>query len=201
MTLHTQEIQTLAQVQAFVLGSEPLSFTLTDRRAAYGWIADTLRQFGYSRCKRADKGVLRQYLHKVTGLSRAAVTRCITQFMDGGQIKDRRHAPAVPFGRHYTTEDIRLLAEMDALHGTLSGTTTRKLCERAFKVHGEARFERLAGISNGHLYNPRLRGGRLCASTRPIRPNAVHSTRPVRPRSTLASGANRSPMVAPASCA
>ena len=46
-------------------------------------------------------------------------------------------------------------AEMDVLHGTLSGTTTRKLCERAFNVHGEARFERLAGISNGHLYNLR----------------------------------------------
>ncbi len=47
------------------------------------------------------------------------------------------------------------MALMDTLHGTLSGTTTRKLCERAFKVHNDARFERLAGISNGHLYNLR----------------------------------------------
>ena len=72
-----------------------------------------------------------------------------------GRIEDRRRAPAVPFARRYTTEDIRLLAEMDALHGTLSGTTTRKLCERAFQVYGDARYERLAGISNGHLYNLR----------------------------------------------
>jgi hypothetical protein len=104
------------------------------------------------RCKRADKSLLRRYLLKVSGLSRAQVARCITQFTDGGGIKDRRRPPAVPFVRRYTVEDIRLLAEMDALHGTLSGTTTRKLCERAFRVHGEARFERLAGISNGHLY-------------------------------------------------
>ena len=97
-----------------------ISFTLEDRHTAYGWITDTLRQFGYGRCKRADKGVLRQYLLKVTGLSRAQVARCITQFTDGGQIKGRRHTPAVPFVRRYTTEDIRLLAEMDALHGTLS---------------------------------------------------------------------------------
>ena len=145
----------MAQVQTFVSGSEPLSFTLTDRRAAYSWIADTLRQFSYTSCKRPDKGVLRQYLHKVTGLSRAQVARCITQFTDGGVILDRRRAPAVPFVQRYTTEDIRLLAEMDALHGTLSGTTTRKLCERAFQVHHDARFERLAGLSNGHLYNLR----------------------------------------------
>lgn len=61
----------------------------------------------------------------------------------------------MPFVRRYTVEDICLLAEMDALHGALSGTTTRKLCERAFRVHGEALFERLAGISSGHLYNLR----------------------------------------------
>ena len=94
---------------------------MADRRAAYGWIADTLRQFSYTSCKRSDKGVLRQYLHKVTGLSRAQVARCITQFTDGRVIRDRRRAPAVPFVQRYTTEDIRLLAEMDALHGTLSG--------------------------------------------------------------------------------
>jgi len=155
VTLHTQGLQTLAQVRAFVSGNELISFTLEDRHAAYGWITDTLRQFGYGRCKRADKGVLRQYLLKVTGLSRAQVARCIAQFTDGGSIRDRRRAPAVPFVRRYTADDIRLLAEIDALHGTLSGTTTRKLCERAFNVHGDARYERLAGISNGHLYNLR----------------------------------------------
>lgn len=146
----------MAQVRAFVSGVDPISFTLEDRHTAYGWMADTLGQFGYTRCKRADKGVLRQYLRKVTGLSRAQVARCIAQFADGGgQIRDRRRAPAAPFVRRYTVEDIRLLAEVDALHGTLSGSTTRKLCERAFKVHVDARFERLAGISNGHLYNLR----------------------------------------------
>ena len=155
VTLHTQGLQTLAQVRAFVSGNEAISFTLTDRHTAYGWMADTLRQFHYRHCIRADKGVLRQYLLKVTGFSRAQVARCIAQFADGGAIRDRCHAPAVPFVRCYTEEDIRLLAEIDALHGTLSGTTTRKLCERAFKVHGDARFERLAGISNGHLYNLR----------------------------------------------
>ena len=107
------------------------------------------------RCKRADRGVLRQYLVKVTGLPRAAITRCITQFVAGGAIRDRRHAPTVPFKRRYTAQDIRLLVQVDVLHGTLSGTTTRKLCERAFKVHGDAHFERLAGISNGHLYSLR----------------------------------------------
>ena len=155
VTIHTQGLKTLAQVQAFVSSNESISFTLTDRIAAYGWMADTLKQFHYARCSRVDKGVLRQYLCKVTGFSRAQVARCIKQFAEDGAIQDRRRAPAVPFVRRYTTEDICLLAEMDVLHGTVSGTTTRKLCERAFKVYRDARYERLAGISNGHLYNLR----------------------------------------------
>jgi len=155
VTLHTQGLKTLAQVQAFVSNNEAIAFTLTDRIAAYGWMTDTLKQFHYGRCQRADKGVLRQYLRKVTGFSRAQVARCIKQFTEDGVIKDRRRAPAIPFVQRYFAEDIRLLAETDALHGTLSGTTTRKLCERAFKLHGDVRFERLAGISNGHLYNLR----------------------------------------------
>lgn len=165
----------MAQVRAFVSGNEPISFTLEDRNKAYDWMAGTLRQFGYARCKRSDKGALRQYLRKVTGLSRAQVARCIKQFTkDGGAIRDRRHAPAVPFVRRYTVEDIRLLAEVDALHGTLSGSTTRKLCERAFKVHGEARYARLAGISNGHLYN--LRGHKTYQAKR----GSFDKTRPVK---------------------
>lgn len=47
------------------------------------------------------------------------------------------------------------MAEVDTLHGTLSGPATRKLCERAFLVFGDTRFERLAHISNGHLHNLR----------------------------------------------
>jgi hypothetical protein len=49
-------------------------------------------------------------------------------------------------------------AKMDVRHGTMSGPATKKLMERACRVFGEARFERLAGISVSHLYN--LRGGK-----------------------------------------
>jgi hypothetical protein len=155
VTLQTQAIQTIDQVRAFVAGNLPVSFTLTDRPSAHVWIADTLRRFDYAHATRADRGVLRQYLAKLTGLSRAQLTRRIKQFLTQGCIEDRRGIPAAPFTRRYTSDDIRLLAEVDALHGSLSGSIMRKLCERALRVHGDARFERLAAISNGHLYNLR----------------------------------------------
>jgi len=174
VTLHTAGLQTLAQVRAFVDGNAPIAFTLTDRTAARQWMADTLRRFHYAHGTRSDKGLLRRYLAKVTGLSRAQVSRAIAQFSMEGDITDRRRGPAKPFARRYTDADIRLLAEVDALHGTLSGPATRKLCERMYHVYGEARFERLAGISNGHLYNLRQH------KTYRTRRGHVDKTRPVR---------------------
>lgn len=174
VTLQTAGLQTLAQVRAFVEGNEPVSFTLTDRTAAHLWMTETLKQFRYPHCTRADKGLLRRYLAKVTGLSRAQVTRAITQFCLTGVIEDRRRTPAKPFARRYTAEDIRLLAETDALHGTLSGPATRKLCARMDQVFGDARFERLARISNGHLYNLRQH------KTYGLKRGAFDKTRPVR---------------------
>jgi hypothetical protein len=57
-----------------------------------------------------------------------------------------------------------LLAQVDEAHESLSGPATRRILEREFRVHGKAEFERLAAISNGHLYNlrrhPRYRQGR-----------------------------------------
>jgi hypothetical protein len=153
--LKTQGLQTLEQVRAFLEGAQPLGFDAPTRDVAYDWITDELRRFRYARLGKCDKGLLRRYLEKVTGLSRAQITRLIRQFRHTGRIRDRRGRPAKPFARRYTKADVRLLAEVDTLHGTLSGPATRKLCERAYRLFGEERFERLAAISNGHLYNLR----------------------------------------------
>lgn len=146
-------------------------------------MAETLKRFRYAHCARADKGLLRRYLAKVTGLSRAQVARAIRQFDAKGRIEDRRKAPVKPFARRYTPEDIRLLAEVDGLHNILSGPATRKLCERMAEVFGDARFERLAGISNGHLYNLREHKtylGIRCPvdKTRPVRVNIGERRKP-----------------------
>jgi hypothetical protein len=101
------------------------------------------------------------------------MTRLIGQLRDTGRIRERRGPPARPFARCYTPADVRLLAELDSLHGTLSGPATRKLCERAFELFGDERA-RLASISNGHLYH--LRGARTYQRVR----GHVDKTHPVK---------------------
>lgn len=156
--LQTRGLKTLDDIRGFLAGSHAVEIKTPSREGAYGFISETLSCFGYARLGKADKGLVRAYLGKVTGLSRAQIARLIGRHQRGERLQDRRGPPAQPFARRYRPEDIRLLVEVDTLHGNLSGPATRKLCERAWQVFGDERYERLAGISNGHLYN--LRGSK-----------------------------------------
>jgi hypothetical protein len=151
------KLQTLAQVKAFLDGTRDVAFRVP-KAERHQFIERVLKRFGYARHGRADKGVLLRYIERMTGLSPQQVTRLIRQYRKDGRLSKRRGAPKHSFTRRFTAMDAALLAEMDALHGTLSGPATKKLMERALLVFGDARFERLAGISVSHLYN--LRGGK-----------------------------------------
>ena len=189
MTLKTHRLRTVAQVRAFLDGTAELDVQVVERAAAYDFLTSTLSRLGYSRLSRADKGVVRQFLAKVTGLSRAQTTRLIAQYRATGRVRDRRGPPARPFTRRYTSEDIRLLAEVDALHGTLSGLATRKLCERAFEVLATL-------VSSAWRRFPT--GTCTTFATQPLTSAAAARwTRPERCTSASANGAGLTPRGAP----
>ncbi len=146
----------LQQIQQFLHSSEEIRFKGKGRAEIYTWVARTLRQHGYSRQNRADKGLLRQYLVKMTGLSRAQITRLIQQYRQGGELQParyRRHR----FARKYTPADVELLAAVDEAHETLSGPATRKILEREYQQYQQREYERLAGISVAQIYRLRRR--------------------------------------------
>jgi hypothetical protein len=90
----------------------------------------------------------------MTGLSRAQRTRLVGRYLATGRVRiktSHRHR----FPTRYTRADIELLAQVDEAHQTLSGPATRRIFEREFGHYGKLEFQRLAAISNGHLYNLR----------------------------------------------
>lgn len=185
VTFKTSSIPTLAQIRAFVDGSQPFELQIPDRDQAYAFIADALKGLRYRRLKKPEKGLVRRYLIKVSGFSRQQLTRLITQYRVQGRLEDHRHRPpAKPFAKRYTPEDILALAELDTLHGTLSGPATKKLCERAFRIFADLRYERLATISNGHLYNLRQSQAyrRQRVAVRKTRPTLVNIGERRKPR-------------------
>ncbi|MGH8279535.1 MAG: integrase catalytic domain-containing protein [Gammaproteobacteria bacterium] len=159
VTLNTQSLSSLSEVRAFLDGSAEVTFSAPPEAGRQVWLAATLRQFRYRTLKRADRGLVRAFALKLSGDSRAQLTRLIGQWRRERQIVDRRGPPAKPFTRRYTEADVRRLVELDRLHGPLSGPATKKLAERAFNVFHEAAYERLARISVAHLYHLRASAG------------------------------------------
>ena len=186
MTLRIEYLRTMEQVAAFLEAKGPVEYQPSDRTGAYQFVARTLARLGYYAPDRPSKALVKRILAKTTGYSRAQLTRLIRQHRKTGRVEDRRDGnQGRPFERIYTPADVRLLAQVDADLGQMSGLATRVVLHREFHVFGNARFERLAGISASHIYN--LRASRTYRTRRTV----VVGTR----ASTVAVGERRAPQL------
>ena len=170
--MNEEQLQTLAQLQAFLDGTIAVDFVVASAER-YDFIARTVRRFGYTRLRRADKAVVLRFIERVSGYSRQQVSRLVKRGNKQPVLLKRYRGSRTSFTRLYTEADIRLLAHTDALHGKLSGLATKKIMERALGLFGDASYQRLASISVGHLYNLRRRDGyvrlrRVFTKTRPV---------------------------------
>ena len=154
VSVYQAEKLSLEGIRQFIAASQDLRFEGKSREQVYAWVEQVLCQQQYLEQGKAARGLLRRYIEKMTGLSRAQVTRLIARFMASGQVRAtvyRRHR----FPQRYTRADIELLAAVDQAHETLSGPATRRILEREYRVYGKPEYARLATISVAHLYNLR----------------------------------------------
>jgi hypothetical protein len=141
----------LEQMRAFVAAGGAVEFQAEDRAETYAWVERTLRHLDYPRLSRADKGLARQYLSKLTGLGRAQLTRLIGRYGRQGAVAVAKYQRR-KFAARYCEADVRLLAYVDQAHGTLSGPATRRILQREYnQFHIEA-YQRLANISSAQIY-------------------------------------------------
>ena len=144
----------LVEIEAFLAASDSVRFVGSSREELYKWVERLLCHHEYVLQKRRAKGLLRGYVECMTGFSRAQSTRLIGSYVKAGRIVPK---PSLRprFQRRYTLADVELLASVDRAHEQLSGPATRHILKREFEVYGKSEFERLAKLSNGHLYNLR----------------------------------------------
>ena len=144
----------LESIGQFVTASEDIRFEAQDRQQLYDWVEQVLVGREYGQLGKAARGLVRRYIEKMSGLSRAQVTRLIALYTASGRVQVtvyRRRR----FTQLYTRADIELLAAVDEAHETLSGPATRRILEREHELYNKPEYVRLATISVAHLYNLR----------------------------------------------
>ena len=152
--MQTKRGLSLEEIQAFLSASQELHFGAQCRGEVYRWVNETLRQQNYGGLSRPGRGLVRRYLQKMTGLSRAQLTRLVAQYQQGEEVKPKAYRRR-RFPTRYTRADIELMACVDEAHETLSGPATQKILQREFYDFGDLRYERLARISVAQLYRVR----------------------------------------------
>src|ERR1700675_2266599 len=168
------EAVSLEQIRAFLVGSGEVRCAGVRRGEVYAWVERTLVRHAYAGLGRADKGVVRQYLARMTGRSRAQVTRLIAGHRKTGKVKVATYQ-RTKFGTRYSAGDVRLLAYVDQAHENLSGPATKRILEREYSDYGQAVYARLAGISVAQMYRFRNSAAYRKRNTtyQPTRPTVI----------------------------
>jgi len=168
------EPMSLEQVRAFLAGSGELRFTGQGRAGTYAWTERTLVRHQYAGLGRPEKGLVRRYTSRMTGLSRAQVTRLIAGYAETGHVRAEPYQRR-KFAARYTKADVDLLAYVDKSHSNLSGPATKRILEREYGDYGQSAYERLAGISVAQIYRFRNSEAyrRKNTSYQPTRPTPI----------------------------
>jgi len=156
MTFRMENLEglTLSEMKEFVESNRGVKIGAAEEGGACRLIERVLRAQGYRQLKKSEKGTIRRFLAKVTGLSRAQIARLIRRWQQTGRV-ERKPTQRPRFPCKYRPQDVALLAAVDAAHEDLSGPAVRHILKREFELYGDAAYERLAGISASHIYNLR----------------------------------------------
>ena len=183
--MNEAQVRTLEQVRQVLAGTQALEFRgAEDDEGRYAWIESVLRRFDYRQLPREHRGAVLAYVQRLSGYSRAQVTRLVSRWSADKRLAKQYRAPEHAFARRYTGADVALLAEVDRAMNTLSGPATGCVLRRQRDVFGDTRFERLGSISVGHLYNLR--------NSAPYRAQRVVLTK-TRPTKAITIGIRKAP--------
>lgn len=160
INMNDTRLATIEQIREFLAGTAQIEFSLpTNQTVRYGFVSTVLKRHRYFERTKGQRGVLFAYLQRLSGYSRQHLTKLIARFRHEHSLAPLSRASRTSFGHRYGPDEVKLLAEVDRLHDTLSGPATKVILMRTWQVFGDDRFINLSGISVSHLYNLRASDG------------------------------------------
>jgi len=159
LNMTDSSVVSIAQIKEFLKVNEAISFASHSRKEKYEWIDNVLNKFGYVRLKgKKDKGLVKKYIRKLTGISPRQLKRLITKKRKHGMVTlSSDWGKKNQFATVYGPAEILLLAETDNLHGRLNAYATKEILVAEHDIFGDFRFKRLKDISVSHIYNLRTK--------------------------------------------
>lgn len=151
VTMKDSKIKSIKDVKRFLKKASELSFKKEDQREAYDWVETVLKKFKYLKLSKKEKGVIKEYIEKMTGYSRSQVTRLIEKYVMEGTIKITKYNRN-SFAKVYSDEDIELLAKTDEAHDYPNGASLKKTLGRMADVYGVDEYSNIQTVSQFKIW-------------------------------------------------
>lgn len=152
--MNDTHVYSVKEIERILNLPQSVKLGFKDTGEAYRWVQNLLERLRYFGLSREKKGILREYIYRVTGYSNAQTSRLIKRFRATGKIKPGSYQRNNP-SKKYLPEDIALLAKTDQLHSFPNGYALKKTLECMFKRYGLREYRKISDISVGHIYNLR----------------------------------------------
>lgn len=152
--MNDSHIVSISQIKEFLKLNNAIEFQATSRKEKYQWIENVLLKFRYFKLRKKEKGMVKKYIMRLTGISDAQLTRLISKKKKVGKIianNTGRHT----FEKVYQPEDIALLIKTDNLHLRMSGPATKAILKRECEIFNHEEYQNISNISVSHIYNLR----------------------------------------------
>ncbi len=152
--MNDSRIVSITQIKEFLKVDRGIEFQALSKQELYDWVSEVLTKFRYFSLKKKEKGTMREYVARMSGLSRSQITRLFGKKRKFGKIflsPVRRRS----FAKKYAPKDIALLVKTDNLHLRLSGPATKKIMERECEIFKKEEYENIKRVSVSHIYNLR----------------------------------------------
>lgn len=157
--MNDENLVSITQLKSFLKEVAVVNFSINNignknKQEMYDWVGTVVTRFSYFSLKKKEKGLVLEYIEKITKRSRPQIKKLIKKKKKWGRIK-LSVAKKNVFPVLYNTSDIARLIETDNAHGRLSGPATKKILLREYGVFNKLEYERIFHISVPHIYNIR----------------------------------------------
>nr|VFK80801.1 MAG: hypothetical protein BECKSD772D_GA0070982_115711 [Candidatus Kentron sp. SD] len=82
--MNDDQIKTIEQVREFLTGTSSVRFSPCSKEGCYKWIEGILIRFGYRSRTKTEKGLLLDFMEKVSGYSRIQIKRLVKKYLKTG---------------------------------------------------------------------------------------------------------------------
>ena len=157
--MNDENIVSITQLKSFLKEVAVINFSINNignknKQEMYDWVGTVIQKFRYFSLKKKERGLVLDYIIKITSRSRPQVKKLIKKKKKFGKIK-LSAIKKNTFPVRYNTSDIARLIETDNAHGRISAPATKKILLREYGIFNKLEYERISHISVPHIYNIR----------------------------------------------